>query len=290
MHEWSFYCTNGCGGWKSSCMISFMNFGVVSSFRYFLWAGIFLVLIFTVLQPAAVEGIGVFKSLLFWTVQIGILIPLLVAVHTLLQEITIFNRLNPWVKTTFAGILSAFLFIPVALGLDYALGLDDWTAILNQDDFLKLVVEEISGLVLPVTLTWVAINAPRILQLNFQITSLVNDEKNDVSVQAVLKRGLLEQLPKKIGTDIVYLASELHYLRVVTTQGDTLLLSSLNNAIAQLEKSMDGIQTHRSYWVNKAHIYKLVGRGPEKNILTKQGHIIPVSRRQLAAVKKYLLT
>jgi DNA-binding LytR/AlgR family response regulator len=82
--------------------------------------------------------------------------------------------------------------------------------------------------------------------------------------------------------------SELHYLRIVTTQGETLQLYNLQNAIDELKDLYDGLQTHRSYWVNKAHVDKIIGKASDRKILTKQGHLIPISRRQYTAVKSRL--
>jgi DNA-binding LytR/AlgR family response regulator len=82
--------------------------------------------------------------------------------------------------------------------------------------------------------------------------------------------------------------SELHYLRIVTTQGETLQLYNLQNAIDELKDLYDGLQTHRSYWVNKTHVDKIIGKAADRKILTKQGHLIPISRRQYTAVKSRL--
>jgi DNA-binding LytR/AlgR family response regulator len=56
----------------------------------------------------------------------------------------------------------------------------------------------------------------------------------------------------------------------------------------ELKDLYDGMQTHRSYWINKAHVEKIVGKAGDKKILTKQGHLIPISRRQYTAVKSSL--
>lgn len=154
-----------------------MNFGAVSSQRYFITVSIFLVLLFTMLEPEAVAGTSFFLSLLFWTIQIGLLIPLLIIVQTTMQRIRVFDHLNVWIKVVLGGLIASFLFIPLALGIDYTLGLDDWTNIKTFQDALPLLIEEISGVVGPVTLTWIGINAPRILRLNFQIPTADPDIK-----------------------------------------------------------------------------------------------------------------
>jgi hypothetical protein len=263
-----------------------MNFGSVSSQRYFFWVSVFLILLFTMLQPEALAGEGFLTSLVFWTVQISILIPLLIFTHGFLQTIGIFDHFNPWLKTGLAGFLASLLFVPIGLGIDYVLGLDDWSEIVTVREVLPIVFEEAGGIIGPVTLTWIAINAPRILQLNFQTPVILEDKKKEPEPEKPAEPHILSLIPRELGHDIIYLMSELHYLRIVTTKGETLQLYNLQNAVEELKDLYEGIQTHRSYWVNKAHIEKIVGKAQERNILTKQGYLIPISRRQYGSVKK----
>lgn len=65
----------------------------------------------------------------------------------------------------------------------------------------------------------------------------------------------LDRLPRHLGRDIVYLEAQEHYLRVVTSRGEHLLLQGLTHAIAELERSsIEGIQIHRSVWVAWKHV------------------------------------
>jgi DNA-binding LytR/AlgR family response regulator len=59
--------------------------------------------------------------------------------------------------------------------------------------------------------------------------------------------GLLDQLPEALGTDVVLLTSDLHYLHVHTPRGRTMLLYNLSDAESQLVGK--GIRVHRSHWV-----------------------------------------
>ena len=266
-----------------------MDFGAVSSKKYFAAVSAFLVLIFTMLEPSVLTGAGFFFSLLFWTIQIVLLISLLISVQMTMQKVTIVNRLNVWIKIAAGGLISSFLFIPVALGIDYMLGQDDWNGIKKLHDMTPLIIEEIRGVVGPVTLTWIGINAPRILRLNFQIPTAdpdIKDKKSDLP--ALKEPNIVTILPKKLGKDIIYIASEMHYLRIVTTKGETLELYSLQTAIKELAAICEGIQTHRAYWVNKAHIHQIVGRPTNRQILTKQGCVVPISRRRYTLVKEFL--
>jgi len=282
MYEWS------CGS-SNSGVSKIMDFGAVSSQRYFVSVSAFLVLLFTMLEPANLTGAGFFFSLLFWTVQIALLMSLLISVQMTMQKVRILDRLNVWIKVAVGGLISSFLFIPFALGIDYVLGLDDWNGIKKFHDILPLINDEIGGVVGPVALTWIGINAPRILRLDFRIPTAdpnIKEEKSDPT--ALKERNIVTILPKKLGQDIIYIASEMHYLRIVTTKGETLELYSLQTAIKELSAIYEGIQTHRAYWVNKAHIDQIVGKPANRQILTKQDYVVPISRRRYTLVKEFL--
>jgi hypothetical protein len=263
-----------------------MQFGSVSSQRYFFWVSVFLILLFTLLEPESLAGANIFTSIVFWTVEISILIPLLILTHKFLQNLSLFDHSNPWLKTGIAGFIASIIFLPTGLCIDYALKLDDWSKIQTFENAVPLILEEAGGIIAPVTLTWIAINAPRILQLNFQDPVIVVNEKSVPNKND--NPYILSLIPHALGHDIIYLMSELHYLRIVTTKGETLQLYNLHNAIDELKDLYDGMQTHRSYWVNMAHVEKIVGKAADRKILTKQGHLIPISRRQYRAVKSSL--
>lgn len=266
-----------------------MDFGAVSSQRYFVVVSIFLVLLFTMLEPEALTGTGFMLRLFFWTIQISILIPLLIYVQITIQKFKFFDISNVWIKVTIGGLISSIIFIPIGLSIDYLLNLDDWTNIKNFTDLYPLIIEEMTGVVGPVTLTWIGINAPRILRLNFEIPTIKNEaKKKETDLQTLKTPHILTLIPKDIGDNIIYMASEMHYLRIVTTKGEALELYSLHNAIEELNALCTGIRTHRAFWVNKTHIDKLVGKPPHRNILTSQGYLVPVSRRQYSTVKSFL--
>ena len=179
---------------------------------------------------------------------------LLIELHVLLQTINVFNSLNPWFKLICSGFFGSVIFVPIGLGIDYIFNLDDWSGVTSLEKAFPIALQEIRGVVLPSTITWVAINAPSILQLNFKnINALLSNapstKKNQYAEDSI--KDFIALVPTEIGKDIIYLKSELHYVRVVTAIGERLVLYNLKDAIADLEKWLQGIQTHRSYWVAK---------------------------------------
>ncbi len=94
-----------------------------------------------------------------------------------------------------------------------------------------------------------------------------------------------DRLPVKFRAGTVYAVSaEDHYLRVHTSLGETMVLMRLADAVRELA-SLEGMQTHRSWWVAKQGLAD-ASRGDGKVTLTlKSGGEAPVSRTYLKAVK-----
>jgi hypothetical protein len=225
------------------------------------------------------------------------LVPSLIAFHIALQQSTIFDRLNDWLKIIFSGVMGSVFFLPFALGIDYVIGLDDWSQIQTWTQAQDIILEEMGGIFAPVLLTWAGMNAPRILQLNFSNAKLsqpVETMSSDITTGeandavSAYESEFISKFSKLIGTDIIYMMSELHYVRVVTSKGETLVLHNLKDAIAELPSEYSGIQTHRSYWAASKHIDSTKDKNGQTSLVLSLGKIIPVSRRKLGEVKAFL--
>ncbi len=268
-----------------------------STQKYFFWVSVFLILLFTFLNPAGTLGVEFGLRLLIWTVQISILVPTFIIIHIKLQKIQIFDHLNDWYKILLSGLIGCFFFLPFGLAIDYVTGLDDWSKFRNLSESYTIVINEIGSLFPTAILTWVAINAPRILNFNFSKISAVEQVKLMPSEQtpnyekqfdSVSKNEFLAKFSYKIGTDIIYLMSELHYIRVVTLKGEMLILYNLKDAISELPVDLIGIQTHRSFWVNLKYIEKIIKKKLQNILILSNGKSVPVSRRRLSLVENSL--
>jgi hypothetical protein len=144
----------------------------------------------------------------------------------------------------------------------------------------------------------VAINAPRILNFNFskkispveQVKLIPSEQTPNYEKQfdSESKNEFLDKFSDKIGTDIIYLMSELHYIRVVTLKGEMLILHNLKDAISELPADLIGIQTHRSFWVNLKYIEKIIKKKLQSVLILSNGKSVPVSRRRISLVKNFL--
>jgi hypothetical protein len=90
----------------------------------------------------------------------------------------------------------------------------------------------------------------------------------------------LRRIPLKLGSELLYIATEDHYLRVTTKLGSDLILFRLSDAIAELGPAA-GQQVHRSYWVARDAVAAIERNGQRTSLTLVNGAEIPVSRSYL---------
>jgi hypothetical protein len=95
----------------------------------------------------------------------------------------------------------------------------------------------------------------------------------------------LRRIPARLGTELLYIEVEDHYLRVHTNLGSDLLLFRLSDAVAELDP-MIGRQVHRSYWVARRGVASIERDGSRTRIVLTTGVQIPVSRTYLPALRE----
>jgi len=96
---------------------------------------------------------------------------------------------------------------------------------------------------------------------------------------------LRDRLSPRLGRTVLCLQVEDHYVRVHTSQGSTLILISLSQAIAGLT-DVEGVQTHRSWWVARAAIKGVVEDGRNLRLQLVGGLEAPVSRSRVGLLRQ----
>lgn len=96
---------------------------------------------------------------------------------------------------------------------------------------------------------------------------------------------LLSKLDHNKRGDIVSLHAEDHYVRVETTQGSSLLLIRLADAIALLPPDT-GLQIHRSHWIALDHVQNYSKKDGNWSITLSNDHSVPISRSYRSAAIK----
>ncbi|WP_449356303.1 LytTR family DNA-binding domain-containing protein [Alishewanella longhuensis] len=266
------------------------DFGDISPIRYFFTIALVLALLFALIDNN--HELPLWLQLPLWLYQSVVPMAFMLLSHKGLAHLAPFNALNAWLKLLLSGLVGALSFVPFALAIDVVLGLEATpNSVIN---LLFALGQETLGVLPPVVLCWLAINAPWVL--GFKMVSpnasaahfpsaLIAAEE---ALPSTTPDALQALLPKSKQGELLYLKSELHYLLVVTEAGQTLILANLKDAIT-LCADIAGIQPHRSYWVNKKAIKTLRKTGREGCLILHNGQEIPVSRNKLNQVKAFLL-
>lgn len=96
--------------------------------------------------------------------------------------------------------------------------------------------------------------------------------------------GFEHRIPPHLGTKLLALQAEDHYLRVITDQGSALILMRLADAVRELTPG-HGMQVHRSWWVAFSAVVAIEREPGRLALRLPDGTQIPVSRTYQAAVR-----
>lgn len=133
---------------------------------------------------------------------------------------------------------------------------------------------------LAINLLAIGMNSLFILALH----GLQSEEKS----KAVAGIRFLSRLPDHLGTQLLHLQMEDHYLRATTVNGSDLILMRFRDALQELA-DFDGLQVHRSWWVARNAVTKLSRQGRKIELLMMDGTRVPVSAAFRKTVEDLLL-
>lgn len=90
--------------------------------------------------------------------------------------------------------------------------------------------------------------------------------------------------PALRNAEIYALSAEDHYVRIITSKGDDLVLMRLADAIREAEP-LPGLSPHRSWWVGEAGVESVRKSGAKTVIVLKNEIEVPVSRSAQKTVR-----
>ena len=96
--------------------------------------------------------------------------------------------------------------------------------------------------------------------------------------------GLFALLPPRLGTDIVCMAMEDHYVRVHTALGSDLLLMPMARAVEDVA-AIEGCRVHRSWWVARSAVLRIDGPARTMRLRLVNGMDVPVARRTVTMLR-----
>ncbi|MEM7208699.1 MAG: LytTR family DNA-binding domain-containing protein [Pseudomonadota bacterium] len=256
------------------------SIGAITPSRFFVPVAVVLGVLFALISTRENEPLGIY--LVQWQLQSVTPMLLLIAAHTGLLRMSCFARLNPWAGLLISGLIGASLFTPFALLIDANL--------LNNEPPSTLLLElagEWVGVAPPISICWVALNAPWVLGYRLQKTSLDDIQTDAVTTPPNASTPpFLALVSESEQGSLVSLKAELHYLMVTTTTHRALILYNISDAIEQLETET-GFRVHRSYWVAKNVVSRFEKKGREGVLTLIDGQQIPVSRNRLASAIEF---
>ncbi|QZH75747.1 MAG: LytTR family transcriptional regulator DNA-binding domain-containing protein [Erythrobacter sp.] len=126
-------------------------------------------------------------------------------------------------------------------------------------------------------------------------TTLIRRDESTIAVQPVQKSPIqpaapavaprfLDRLPAHLGTDLLALEMEDHYVRAHTALGSELVLLRMRDAVAELD-GIAGEQVHRSWWVARGAVADVRRVGRNVRLVLDNGLEAPVSRANLGPLK-----
>ncbi len=262
---------------------------------YLCASGAALAIGITLLNPSVSQDLAFFERLVFWFVHATLAIVILEGVQIFIGRFRVASTLPPFLLVLAGGVIGAVVFAALSLFVLEQLLLLPASGLGGDDATLQEFFNEVRSSGGPVILFWVLLNAPRLLMLSQQqnagqgtlqprTVGLAEADDGQVDPELV---GLLARIPVNLGRDIVALSAELHYLRVYTTQGNTLILMSFSRAVSAL-RIIPGMVVHRSHWVAFKHVDSLQGQGTGVVCKLATGLTVPVSRANRAGLRAAL--
>jgi len=116
-------------------------------------------------------------------------------------------------------------------------------------------------------------------------TAMVDqDPDHAISTSLASANPLLDQLPAQLGSEVIALEMEDHYVRVHTALGSDLVLMRMRDAVACLVDS-DGKRVHRSWWVARGAVEDVKREGRNVRLVLPRGIEAPVARAQVAELR-----
>ncbi|MDJ0918091.1 MAG: LytTR family DNA-binding domain-containing protein [Woeseiaceae bacterium] len=259
-------------------------------------AGAGLSLLFTLLAPESSAPLTFVPRLVFWVLHIGIGLSAAVLVAKALLAVR--PSTKDWVVVVMSGLGGVVLFAPLAIGIESLFPLggfdgdNDFMEKLARSSLAMAIVVEALEMTPPFMAAWLLINlepvravitnarTAKATEPEATVTERQGDAGEGASADACSPemQAFLDRLPPIIGTDIVCVSSDLHYLNVTTRQGQAMILGSLQ----ELEDAFgdQGLRVHRSHWVYIDAVVSLSksGKGWFLNLVGENR--VPVSRRK----------
>ena len=267
--------------------------GVASLKRALPVIGIVLVALFVAMRPETTRGLGVGARTVFWTVHIAIGMGGVFAASLLVRQRPL-SVLPPIVAVLITAVAGAALVAPFYVMVEPLIPVpaaepDDWLDQLAAAGWWQSVVAEFIEVLPAFTAAWIAVNLPLVLSRPEMFDPPPPDDPGPGSGEEgararLARQRIVDAIPDALGSDVVSVSSDLHYLHVVTVLGKAMILGNLNDI--ELGFAGQGLRVHRSHWVADRHVLRFQVSGNVAQCVMSTDHRIPVSRRKRAEARQ----
>lgn len=266
---------------------------------YLIAAGTVLSFGLALSEPSASDGLGLMARIVFWLAHVASALFLFELAQINLGRIEVFSRLPPLLLVVAVGVVGAVLFSVFNLLLLDRMYFLVGNLMEPEPISIAGLVDELRDSGATSVLFWVLLNSPRLIIIAHQKdaeevseppAAEVTSSPPDADTPTMARRQLLDllsRLPRRIGTDIVAISAELHYLRVYTPIGEALILMSFGRAVEALAV-IQGQVIHRSHWIALEHLIAIESDGDRVMCRLDTGLELPVSRTHRARLRAAL--
>jgi len=223
------------------------------------------ILLMTFLGPfGSYEAMSLPERFIFWTAAISsVAIPMHLAINLALKA----DRLDPLPRLARIGLGAAVAAVP-GTGLVFFVAAVLWPEARGAAEFPETWLQ--------VTVIGFAIGCVHYARTDDDPVTHPEDTATPRPEARPVTR-FHKRLDPALGSDIVSLTVQDHYVEVTTTNGNTLLLIRFSDALDELE-GLDGLRIHRSHWVAMSHVEGLSREDGKLRVRLSDGRSLPVSQ------------
>lgn len=226
------------------------------------------------LEPDHTENLPFLTAFVLWATHF------LFAIAIFLTGVWMLERWN--VKAPNSVVVMAvtlpLIFAPFSLLLDYGFGHPE-VEFQAGESLMSVYLDEVIA-VTPVI--WIL--AALVVYVMYQAKQHIA-ERTDIVQDSPSLQSLISTIPQSLGTDVISVHAQDHYVEIVTTEGRALISEKFGSCVDRLE-ALDGVQCHRSHWVSLKHVETLTRSGSAFACMLSNGEAVPVSRRKYSDLKK----
>lgn len=231
-----------------------------------------LTAMFTVSDAFETSSLGLSHSVLLWAVVSMLMVLQTCVAHRLFLSLLSSTQLA---RIIAAGLALATTAVLMAVELNWL----KYTPLLPKEP--DPLLEFILFMAQPV----LAVGCLTLVAQSSAIQSYVDFLQQRADTR-VAEHGESEELSRVLRQEqVLRVSAQDHYLEIVCSEDKHLLRGRLRDALLLLAER-DGVQVHRSHWVARQHIQKVVNEGRDTRLVLTDGTELPVARSRVQSIRQ----